>query len=115
MAIQNYADRSHGPDRLTVELVDAEEPILLKLSGELDISTAPVLQARSRYLGSVIAADVLMDLDRLTFRDSSGISVIVMVCKRVRANGDSFSVMCSEPLVRRTLEFTGLLEYWQVA
>jgi anti-anti-sigma factor len=115
MAIQNYVDRSHGPDRLTVELVDAEGPILFKLSGELDISTAPALQARASYLGSVIAADVLMDLDRLTFLDSSGISVIVMTCKRVRANGGSFSVTCSESLVRRTLALTGLLEYLQVA
>jgi anti-anti-sigma factor len=114
MAIQNHTDGRHGSERFTVDLLDAEGPTLVKLSGELDISVAPVLEEHVRYLGGAIAADVLMDLDRLTFLDSSGISVIVMACKRVRANGGSFSVTCSEPRVRRTLELSGLLEYLRV-
>ncbi|HEX4435145.1 MAG TPA: STAS domain-containing protein [Acidimicrobiales bacterium] len=111
MAIQDYAGGIGRRDDFVVEVLDAEGPTFVKLSGDLDISSAPELRARLEHFGEVIAADVVMDLDHLTFLDSCGISVIVMTCKRIRAQGGSFSASCSAPQIRRVLELTGLLEY----
>jgi anti-anti-sigma factor len=113
MAIQEFGERVGSLNGFTVQVDEAEGPVFVKPCGELDISTAPVLRERLEPLRKAIAADVLMDLDHLTFLDSSGISLIVTVCKRVRANGGSFSVTCSVPQIRRVLEIAGLLEYLQ--
>jgi anti-sigma B factor antagonist len=113
MAIQDYGERPGALKGFTVEFVDAEGPLSVRPFGELDISTAPILRERLEHLGRTIGADVLMDLDHLTFLDSSGISLVVTICKRVRANGGTFSVTCSVPTIRRVLEIAGLLEYLQ--
>jgi anti-anti-sigma factor len=46
---------------------------VVKLSGELDVASVPQLQAFVKLLGPASAQNVLLELDELTFCDSSGI------------------------------------------
>jgi hypothetical protein len=55
--------------------------------------------------------DLLRGLD---FLGSTGIGMIVIACKRVRASGGTFSVWCDNGLTRRTLEITGLVDYLEL-
>jgi anti-sigma B factor antagonist len=82
---------------------------ILRVSGELDLYTAPRL--REAVVGATDdgATDVVVDLDDVSFIDSSGLGVLVACLKRVRERGGSFAVVAGEssPL-HRLLALTGL-------
>ena len=77
----------------------------LRLDGELDLATAPLLEEALVDLGS--ERDVHLDLALLTFLDSSGVHVIVALA---RSLDGSRSVVLVNPstAVRRCLEITGI-------
>ena len=89
------------------------EWLRLTLRGELDLATAPELEAR---LGELQAEgrSVLMDLSQLGFMDSTGVSVLISAKRDADANGWLISVRHPNGQVRRLLELVGLLERLEV-
>lgn len=109
MAIQDAA--ATGPADFTAEVRDEDGATVLSLAGELDLSTAGALR-EVLVLPEVLNAPVVrVDLTRVEFLGSLGISVLVSACKRVRDAGGMFSVICGEGMVRRVIEISGLVEY----
>ena len=75
------------------------DPIIVTLSGELDIATAPVLE---RALNGA-EGSICFDCADLTFVDSSGLAIFA----RVDRNGGAM-LRAARPNVRRVLEVAGL-------
>ena len=93
----------------------ADGVAVVTLSGELDLSRAEELREQLAHPSLLRAPAVRVDLSLVSFLDSVIIGVIVSACKRVRAAGSSFSVVCAlEGLARRVFEIDGLVEYLQV-
>lgn len=92
---------------LTVRQSPDGDRIRIALEGELDLSNSKTVETPLR---EAIASgrDVLIDLDLLTFIDSTGISLLVMAL-REKEGGLSF-VRSQSPEVRRLLDLTGLDE-----
>jgi anti-sigma B factor antagonist len=90
--------------------LDGGGPTVVRLLGELDLSTVPELEACLEGLGAD-GADVRLDLSGLSFCDSSGISAMVTASKQVRKGGGSLSIASPQPAVRSVLEITGLFDY----
>jgi anti-sigma B factor antagonist len=89
--------------------------VLVTLAGELDLSRAEELREQLAHPEVLSARAVRVDLSRVSFLDSVIIGVIVTACKRVRAEGSSFSVVCDpEGIARNVFEIDGLVEYLQV-
>jgi anti-sigma B factor antagonist len=81
---------------------------VLQLGGELDTVTAGELRDR---LAHVIAAGLhrlVVDLDRLVFLDSSGLSVLVGGLRAVRQQGGALRLVCTHPRWRAVLTTSGL-------
>jgi anti-sigma B factor antagonist len=86
---------------------------LLKVDGELDLSTSTQLEGPLEEAVSSDEAAVLIDLTECTFIDSTGIAMIVRAWQRVDAaagNGGKGGLVlcCQNEQVRRVLEVTGL-------
>jgi anti-sigma B factor antagonist len=81
---------------------------VIHLSGEVDT----VLEPRLRFI-SQDAIDrglpVRVDLSAVTFMDSSGLGFLAALAAAGRARGYTLSVVGAGPLVRETIELTGLL------
>jgi anti-sigma B factor antagonist len=92
------------------ELLDAEGPMVVKLSGELDLAAAPELREALAQLSGE-DRDVLVNLESVTFIDSTGISVLVVACKRIRSEGGTFSLVGVSDGVRRVLEMMGIIAF----
>ena len=74
---------------------------VLEVGGEVDVYTAPRLRERLIELVESGAHDVVVDLGRVDFLDSTGLGVLVGALKRLRAVGGTFSLVCSkEPLLK---------------
>jgi anti-sigma B factor antagonist len=86
---------------------------VIAVRGELDLNTAPDLDAALEEAVAVGDASVLVDLSDCEFIDSTGIALIVRAWQRLDRNADGGGsghlVICSgNDQVRRVLEITGL-------
>ena len=87
-----------------VTLVEQSESVVVHVSGEVDIVTAPVLR---RHLDSAIAAGrptIIIDLSGTTFLDARGVGVLVGARKQVAHGGGHLVIRKPPALVRRVLE-----------
>ena len=96
---------------MSLELREVSEGAITTLAalGELDLSTAPKLEAAVERLCADPAHDVILDLSGVSFIDTSGASALV-ACKRLFDESDcGFWVMAPDALVRNVLERYGLM------
>ena len=83
-------------------------PVLLRLRGELDVHSAPML--RTQLLDLLPERPPLVvDLQALDFMDSSGLAVLLELRSRARSAGWGVSVRGARGRVRELLERTGTL------
>jgi anti-anti-sigma factor len=91
---------SRSPDEVVVHLV---------FEGELDAASAPVLL---EYLQDAVSPgfreDVCLDVSRMSFIDSCGLSLLVMMQKRAVANGRKFTLSSASGQFLKLLDMTGL-------
>jgi anti-sigma B factor antagonist len=96
--------------RVTVE-ESAAGQLVVALDGELDLATVPeVIGAVTRVLASGQVSELVVDVDRLEFLDSSGVHALVQVCQAARLQGATFTVRRPRPLVARVLSVAGVSE-----
>ena len=81
---------------------------VVRLTGELDIATVDQLRQHLNKARQSYGEHVILDLSDLEFMDSQGLSVIVSCHKAVLAAAGSLALVAPRPIVRRTLEITGL-------
>lgn len=77
---------------------------VVRLSGELDIVTAPALSDALRSANS----EVVVDLADLAFLDASGLGVLASACERQEGRGDPLVVVNASPLAQRIFEISRL-------
>jgi anti-sigma B factor antagonist len=88
--------------------------VVLEVSGELDMATAPVLRAHiGRALGGR-PAHVVLDLAGLKFCDAAGLSVFAMARRRTATSGVSLALAAVPRLVSRLLAITDMLRFLDV-
>lgn len=82
---------------------------ILALSGEIDLYTAPRLQAE---LASALAerqqAQIVVDMSGVEFCDSTGMNVLLAAHRHARERGGELSLAAPRPSVRKILQVTGL-------
>ena len=74
--------------------------VILALSGELDLSTAPALEAHAVAALAQRADPLVVDVSRLSFMDSSGLKA--MLVSDVRARQEGAGSLSSTALGRST-------------
>ena len=93
---------------LTVRDIVAGPEHRLVLAGELDIASAPILEAKIASLAENGTTRIVLDLSDLTFMDSTGLRALLAADKLCAANGQSFSVAGASGPVQRLFELTGV-------
>lgn len=90
-----------------------EEPdrIILELQGELDMANAPLLQAAVESEPLAETKTVVLDLQQLTFLDSTGLRIILAARELCWRRGQEFAVTPGSPQVQRLLSVTGVGEH----
>jgi anti-sigma B factor antagonist len=81
---------------------------VLRVTGEVDVYTAPVLRERIHDLAAKGAVHIIADLSRVDFLDSTGLGVLVGGLKRVREDGGSLTPVITSTCVLHILQITGL-------
>jgi len=82
----------------------------VSLSGDLDAATAPEFDAALDPVLDAGANDITIDVEELSFLDSSGLRSLVRARERALAAGGALQLTNAGPAVRRVLEITRLEE-----
>ena len=82
----------------------------LILSGELDLASAPVLEAATARLCSDGASEIVLDLGQLDFIDSTGLRTILGSMHLCEEHLCNFWLIPGKRTTQRLFELAGLLE-----
>jgi stage II sporulation protein AA (anti-sigma F factor antagonist) len=90
-------------------MIAYREPVTVVIGGELDHCSAPQIR---RQLDDLLMDErvvhVVLDLENLTFMDSSGIGVLLGRLRVLNARGGSLSVKGMRPPVEKLFRLSGL-------
>jgi anti-sigma B factor antagonist len=81
---------------------------VVTVSGDLDLSTAPGLRTELVRAWDEGATEIVVDLLRVPFVDSTALGVLVEASKRTTARGGVLRVVCDDRRIARIIEITGL-------
>ena len=98
----------HGLGTLRVTADRRPGGVSVRLTGEMDIATAPQLVATMRSLSRRDMQHVWLDLAGLTFIDASGLAALVKARMLVDRQGGRLTLHGVRPLVHRLLAITDL-------
>jgi anti-sigma B factor antagonist len=91
-----------------LEVAREPEHTVLRVTGDLDLETAPqMLAAIEPYLAAG-AEPLVLDLCELAFIDSSGLSALIRVNQRMAAADRPLTILSPAPPVAKVFEITGL-------
>jgi anti-anti-sigma factor len=78
--------------------------VIVRVSGEIDIVTAPMLQRQLDLAIDAGRPTIVLDLEATTFLDARGVGAIVAARKTAAHAGARLVIRRPPPLVRRVLE-----------
>lgn len=85
--------------------------VILALQGEIDFGNVAALRARLSELIRSGSGPLTVDLADVDFIDSTTIGVLIQAKKRLSQNEREFLISRPKPLVKRTFELAGLVDY----
>ncbi len=86
---------------------EKELPII-ELEGEVDVYTAPQLKQQMISLLEGGARQMIVDLTKVEYLDSTALGVLIGGLKRMREMDGNMVLVCPSPRIRRVFEITGL-------
>jgi anti-sigma B factor antagonist len=89
------------------EEIDADTHVI-ELGGEVDLYTAPEFKERLVQVIEDGKKQLVVDLSKATFIDSTTLGVLVGGVKRLRPAGGSLTLVCTDDNITKIFEITGL-------
>lgn len=93
---------------LSLETRQENDHTVLEVGGEIDVYTAPKLRERITELVDQGNLDIIIDLEKVEFMDSTGLGVLVGGLKKIRTKGGSLSLVCTQERLLKIFRITGL-------
>lgn len=96
-----------GPQHFDVAVEWLEETVIVTVSGELDLVTAPQLSESMELVLERKPERVVIDLSRVSFLASAGMSLLASTHQKL-SEGIGFAVVADGPSTGRPLSLVGL-------
>jgi anti-anti-sigma factor len=113
-AAVRYDSRVGAQEHLRVDVRREADRVVLRLDGELDLASSSILE-RALEADDVAQAQLLvLDLDALSFVDSTGLRVILLAHEAARNREREFAITPGSPQVQRLLSITSVAEHMRV-
>ena len=98
----------------TFEVAEYGRWAVMRVTGEIDMATAPRLRQHVQNVTARKPAGLVLDLDRVDFIDSTGLGVMVGAAKRMRMIDGGFRIVCSQAHLNHLFEITRLNEVFDL-
>ena len=99
---------------LTLEHRTEGAATVLVVAGEVDVYTAPKLREKLVELVSDGHYNIVVDMTKVEFLDSTGLGVLVGGLKRVRSHNGSLELVCNQERILKIFRITGLTKVFPI-
>lgn len=94
---------------MDMDVKQLQNTVVVKLDGELDMLMAEKLRKDiEERLKNKPIANLIIDMEKVSFIDSSGLGAIIGIYKKVNAVGGGMAIIGPQPSVRKVLLFSGI-------
>jgi anti-sigma B factor antagonist len=93
---------------LEIQTDSSGDVCVIKLAGEVDVYTAPRLKEALIEQIAAGCAKILVDLDEVSFIDSSGLGVLVGGLRRAKERDGAIRLVCTRESILKIFRITGL-------
>jgi anti-sigma B factor antagonist len=87
---------------------------VLSLAGEIDVYTAPRLRQAIIDLVEAGKTNLVIDMEKVDFLDSTGLGVLVGGLKRVKTNDGSLAIVATQDKILKIFDITGLNKVFSI-
>jgi anti-anti-sigma factor len=94
---------------LHIEVVERDGSLILRVEGEIDIASAPSLDAELERAQGSGAEMIVVDLDQVEFIDSTGLHVLIRHSSLSSQNGGRLRFTEGSEQVQRLFRLTGTM------
>jgi anti-anti-sigma factor len=94
--------------QLTVALVPAPDQVIVRLTGDADLSTAPLVADALTQAARLCTRQVIVDLAGARFWDASGLRTLADFTRELAADGRACRIVGALPGMRRLIGMAGL-------
>jgi anti-sigma B factor antagonist len=101
-------------EQLKVDSRLLKDRVVISLDGELDMASAPLLQAAIENVESAQSLTLVLDLERLKFMDSTGLRTILWARERWEDRGQEMALTAGSSQVQRLLTVSGVRDQLRV-
>ncbi|MEA2373340.1 MAG: anti-sigma factor antagonist [Solirubrobacteraceae bacterium] len=95
---------------LTISTVERDGGLVITAEGELDLSTAPLLDAAVLAAEATGAAIITVDIDAVTFIDSTGLRALIEAQLRSQQDGNRLRLTRGSPQAQRLFSLAAVHE-----
>jgi len=115
IAVSTKSEGLAGPASFAIEIESSARYTIVRVSGDVDLASAPRLRQSLSELGSGVAV-VVIDLSGVTFMDSSGLSVLLSMREQLLAPDEStqLRLVISQSALTRLFDVTGLNDIFEI-
>lgn len=97
-----------SPDELPVSITQQDGRVILRPSGEIDLSRAPSFRESLMRIAQERPSRIIVDLEDVSYMDSSGVATLVEAMQNARKNGYPLILCCMDDRVRAIFEIAKL-------
>jgi anti-anti-sigma factor len=102
------SDRIRQDGGLAVRVEQDGDALVVSAMGELDLLNAKTLEVELRKAIAGDASGVILDLGGVTFVDSAGLRVVLLMAKQSLRNGGRLRLLRGSAPVERVIEGSGV-------
>lgn len=99
---------------IRIEMREAKGLPVIEVEGEVDVYTAPKLKSRILSLIDNNQYSMIIDLNGVSFMDSSGLGVLVGGLKRVGPHQGAIHLVLNRPNILKIFKITGLDKVFKI-
>ncbi|HSJ28815.1 MAG TPA: STAS domain-containing protein [Acidimicrobiia bacterium] len=96
---------------LVISTQEGNGDVVLSVAGEIDFGNVAELRTTLARLIKATTGNVTVDLEEVTFLDSTALGVLIQAKRRLLERNDDLVVTNPHPRVARIFEISGLREY----
>ncbi len=100
---------------MDVQVKPYDDATLIEVSGDIDGSTASILQEPIVEVSSQKDSRILLDMSQVDFMSSAGLRVMLLLYRQISANNGRAVLIGLSEEIQDTMRATGFLKFFQVA
>jgi len=90
------------------------ETYVVDLNGEIDVYTSPKVKDAIGDLIDKGHYNLVINLEKVRYIDSTGLGVLIGGLKRVREHGGTVNLVCTNPQIKKIFDITGLVKIFGI-